>query len=262
MKLKEYLSRKRLRRGKSKVLQKEMTCSINDSFVDYETEPRVICSRDNLTINGLDISGVKMREKSRSVERSAISQSLIDDLGSETTKEQYTIETGCQTALRTALSCQIDYDRDSHLAMYLDDIDDIEIESAATYHKPVVERVNATTNLHLHRHECTDCHCMCDFSDRQFYSLPSSQTSNHQLMSEVQYNSLPLSLTESCYISHQTHSETNRKNLEKQRSRIRTNPWLPLPSSNTEFKKRETNNNNTKRGEPRLSKFIYEVGSL
>jgi len=217
MRLRDYLSNKKLRR-KSSQSQKDLRVSgaINQSFTDYHhgsffllpTADSMTHSMDGFTGNYRLIQGPENLinyQQSNDDNRQKICREKKEHLNNNN------LPSGC----------------------------------AECNSKPDAVIYRRQTSL-----PCQLPTCGCQW---QYHSLP---TQTESRVNEVQYNSLPTSMTQSVYISSDSMSCSTK------RSRIRTNPWLPLPatSQSDEFVPRSRQTD--RRREPRLSRFISEVRHL
>jgi len=229
MKLKHYLSAKKLKRKLSRLNVNEPTCKTNSSFIDYNDND----TRDIAQVSKDDMY-LRPKREGRVPDRSDMTKSFTGALSS-----------GYPAAADTRRH-MVDHESQTDVILSL--------------HTP------AHTCLCIRDH--TECHvraelCTCDSINKAelcFKCAPSSQSLYHslpvsqsQLSSNIHYNSLPSSRTAS--LSAAARSSAAQPTWR--RSRIKTNPWLPLPKEKTEMSHRERRVD--RRTQPRLSRFISEV---
>ena len=234
MKLKNYLSAKRLKRKLSKPSINASQGSINDSFADFN-DSEVLPSnttRDDMFLRPKRDGAVGQRSD-MTQSFSGILPSYQSRLVQTDTPVPYT-DHGSQADLHvTAADSKLKYSPlsgDPDLFFYKDSISSMEVGG--------LDEDETNSNLYYH-------------------SLPSNQTTYHQIR-EIQYNSLPSATTHTTYTEHMPSTNPPRLCSRWKRSRIKTNPWLPLPELNkteTLQKFRKINS----RAEPRLSRFFSEV---
>ena len=248
MKLKNYLSAKRLRRKLSKHNVNESHCNVNSSFTDFndnEVGPAVI-TKDDMYLRPKKDGGIGVR--------SDMTQSFsgcLPSYESRLVQTDYfqTRDFGSQTDLELAAqnSCQTysPISADPNLFFYKDSIDNVEISTTDTEGQEDSCSCRIETN-----DSCASC-------TWHYHSLPSTQTS-HQYIQDIHYNSLPSAMTQSVQPASQSSTESTHQCDKWRRSRIKTNPWLPLPKTTHNETIRRTRKVSS-RAEPRLSRFFSEV---
>lgn len=270
MKLKNYLSTKKLRKKLSRFNVNESQCKINDSFTDYNDNDitQETVTKDDLYLRPKRKGGVGVRSDMTqsfagclpTAQTNTPSTATLIDHGSQTSLESLSDASSCQTSFAMSIN--------PRLCIYKDNIAAIELGSIDSVNTiELTSRGDNYSNSNRVDSQCSCSSCLL-CQDRLYNSLPSSQTSYHHIQ-DVSYTSLPLacSMTQSIYIgSNETTSSPVTattatapawKQDRNKRSRIKTNPWLPLPKDNSDILYRTRHVN--KKAEPRLSRFFSEV---
>lgn len=263
MKLKQYLSTKKLKRMVSKVgnSTKHSQGKLNESFEDFDPETAVTKDDIYLVNNGDGL--LKLKRSSRAVTRNDMTQSLVNHLPSTCQKSK-----DCQTDVSPVRAEMRDFSSqtnlyDSSLQDYTTSYESLHSQSedkqtlVAIKDNLVAVDLTNPTFCDLCNMQCTDCQCYWNY-----HSLPSniqSHQQRQQLSQEMHYSSLPLSMTQSIYEDNTKPKTTSSQPCDKwRRSRIKTNPWLPLPLESRQMTQRH-NSSKTRRENPRLSRFFSEV---
>lgn len=244
MKFKSYLlkrqQKKKNRREDLSAKKADCPKGNEDIIIHYESEPRSICTKDDVFLDHSEEDAVQMREKCGSGFRQGrrMTQSLIT--GSLSAAERCSCRAGDQTRdihqpqVSCMSVCRYGVNRPSS------------IQYQYTSSPTTNELFTYAQQLSPHVH---------------YNSLPYCPVQPDHLIDDVQYNSLPSSLTQSCNIgsfqSTPPRPTTQHTPGYCHRSRIRTNPWLPLPRVIDERNGRHPNT--LSKAEPRLSRFISEV---
>lgn len=228
MKLKDYLNPKRLMRRLSKSSINETYCNINDSFTDYNDNQLDIVSKDDMYLRPKKDDGAGYGT------RTDMTQSFTGYLPS--TYNYNNIESSDSSRCSSVIS-------------------------RATTSQSVVDTPSLTPHATVETCTCRKSwaeneYRMCPSCLWPYQSLPSHQTSHH-IMSDLQYNSLPLTTATAVYIDNTNSSTASKMAAGRARSRIRTNPWLPLPKDGKVLEplQRQTG----QRAQPRLSRLFHEV---
>lgn len=278
MKLKDYLSRKAFKRKLSKLSLSKRPDMVESSFVEYQSEPRAIYSKDDFflptPIRGDEVE-MRMKYPGRG-KCDMLTQSMFADLSSTgyhsgDSDTSLSSEIGCQTPVHGAHTA----DGDNQLlcipngaisTQKLDHYSSIIHTSPEDDFSPVDGSISMPT--------CARMHTFCNTQDRRFSSLPSIESFSSPLLPEIkveQYHSLPTSMVQSCYVSCSesgmcSSAEISRINcMQRSRSRIRTNPWLRLPiTTEPQFCGRNCAESSLskKKDQPRLSRFFSEVSFI
>ena len=271
MKLKQYLSTKKLKRMVSKVGNntKHSQGKLNESFEDFDTGAAVV--KDDLYLENNGEGVLRLKRSSRVGLRDNMTQSLVNHLPSTCQTNQ-----DCQTDFSPLRPCRRDFS--SQTSLYDDSLLDFttsyeslhsqcDNQTLVTYKDnlvPVDLTNPSTTFCDTCSLQSADCQCYWNY-----HSLPSNIQSHQRqpLSQEIHYSSLPLSMTQSVYEDDAKPKTSSSQPCARwRRSRIKTNPWLPLPldGSNQHTQQQRPNvktNTATKqrRENPRLSRFFSEV---
>lgn len=277
MKLKHYLSKKTFKRKSTKTSVCPQDAKLSDKFIEYKSEPRAAYTKDDSFLpSPIHQEEVQMRKKSHSNVRyrdCMMTQSLFTEIHTEYSSgesmKSLTSDVGCQTPCR--------YERpDSNLDNIACDTSfivfggslspDISVSESCT--SVVGSAPLSTVPDNITSMYSSSTSCCCCYSDQHFKSLPSIQSSPTPipLIPDKQYHSLPSSMMQSCYVSSCELLGNSEHHKTRGRSRIRTNPWLPPPTSTGSYERRNSTSvlrsrENYKEA-PRLSRFFSEVGCV
>lgn len=255
MKLKQYLSTKKLRRMVSKVggNTKDSHGKLNESFEDFDKE---IVTKDDLCLVNNGDGMLRLKRDACHGMRSNMTQSLINRLPSSISSQDTQTDFSPHKPERKDFSSQTNiFQRSASLGCETDsDIHDI------VSYKDSINHVDLTNPLFCDtcNLECAECQCYWNY-----HSLPSNIQTHQQhqpLSQEIHYSSLPLSMTQSIYEDGKTQHKSSQPCDKWRRSRIKTNPWLPLPLDARDKSAKVSEKESMRRENPRLSRFFSEVG--